>query len=338
MTEPAPIDILIPVYNGEPYLRPALESVLNQTRRPASLYVADDASTDATPDTLRDVLGGVAWAKVERNSKNLRGVGNFIHCTGRAAAPYFNVFNADDILEASYVERVAAVIAEHPDVNLIYANAVLIDSAGTVLGGPHIPASRARGRTDGREFVRDLMTLGQANFVTATVLKTSAYRQRGGTDAKLDTFHDYDCYLRVGAAGPVYGIAEPLARIRVHEQQWSHHTSRHDDGSTTALFEKLPTYEFMTDAERARFVELLCDVRRRIAFRWFREPGASLGQMRQARADADRVVAAWQQSGSPLARHVRRYSRDPRHLAAWLLSATTPGLWLLRSTCRLFRL
>ena len=44
---------VIPVYNGERYLGPTLESVAAQVRRPDLLVVIDDCSTDGTRELVK---------------------------------------------------------------------------------------------------------------------------------------------------------------------------------------------------------------------------------------------------------------------------------------------
>jgi glycosyltransferase involved in cell wall biosynthesis len=44
------VGVVIPVWNGERYLRDAIESVLSQTHTALDVVVVDDGSTDATPD------------------------------------------------------------------------------------------------------------------------------------------------------------------------------------------------------------------------------------------------------------------------------------------------
>jgi glycosyltransferase involved in cell wall biosynthesis len=46
------VSILIPTYNGERFLRPALRSALEQSYKNIEVVVADDASTDRTAEIL----------------------------------------------------------------------------------------------------------------------------------------------------------------------------------------------------------------------------------------------------------------------------------------------
>ena len=48
------VTVLLPVHNGERYLRAAIDSLLEQTLGDFELLVVDDGSTDGTPQILAD--------------------------------------------------------------------------------------------------------------------------------------------------------------------------------------------------------------------------------------------------------------------------------------------
>lgn len=52
MSETARVSVVIPVYDGAPYLGEAIDSVLGQTRPPDEVAVVDDGSADATPEVI----------------------------------------------------------------------------------------------------------------------------------------------------------------------------------------------------------------------------------------------------------------------------------------------
>src|SRR4051794_37146734 len=52
--KPSNVSVAMATYNGEEFLEEQLESIAEQTQRPAELVVADDASTDGTVAILRE--------------------------------------------------------------------------------------------------------------------------------------------------------------------------------------------------------------------------------------------------------------------------------------------
>jgi glycosyltransferase involved in cell wall biosynthesis len=55
------VSCIVPVLNGERYLREALDSILAQTYRPMEIIVADDGSTDGTAALVADYGGQVRY-------------------------------------------------------------------------------------------------------------------------------------------------------------------------------------------------------------------------------------------------------------------------------------
>ncbi|HZF96273.1 MAG TPA: glycosyltransferase family A protein, partial [Allosphingosinicella sp.] len=127
------ISVIIPVHNGENYLEEALASLAVQTFADFEIIVADNASTDATPD----ILG--RWSVREPRLRTLRLDRNRLAASlNRAAdiarAPILARLDADDIARPDRFERQHAALRERPSVGLIGSSATLLDGGGRRLG------------------------------------------------------------------------------------------------------------------------------------------------------------------------------------------------------------
>ena len=84
----------MPVWNGERYLREAVDSILNQTMDDFELLVIDDGSTDSTPDILR------SYADPRLHVHRLEHAGIVValnHGLTHARAEWIARLDADDI-------------------------------------------------------------------------------------------------------------------------------------------------------------------------------------------------------------------------------------------------
>ncbi|MEZ5975998.1 MAG: glycosyltransferase family 2 protein [Planctomycetota bacterium] len=91
------ITFAIPVYNGLPYLRAAVESVLGQSMGDLELILADNASTDATEEVCREYQAQDSRVRYYRHSTNMGAAPNFNYALERARAPLFKWAAADDV-------------------------------------------------------------------------------------------------------------------------------------------------------------------------------------------------------------------------------------------------
>lgn len=111
---------VIPVYNGEPFIRQTLESVARQTLRPDRLVVLDNCSTDTTPDTVRSFRAFPC--EYIRNPSNLGLFGNCNRVLEYAAeTKYLHLLCADDLIEPEFYARLTRELEDCPGFGLAYA-------------------------------------------------------------------------------------------------------------------------------------------------------------------------------------------------------------------------
>lgn len=129
-TAPTPLTIGVPAYNAEKTLAATLDSILAQSHEDFTVLVADNASTDATPDILTDYAARDERLKVVRHDENLGGAANFSCLPHLAKSPFFKWQAADDLIGPEMVERGLEVMAHHDDVVLAYGKTIMIGEDG----------------------------------------------------------------------------------------------------------------------------------------------------------------------------------------------------------------
>lgn len=119
-TVPA-ISIITPVWNGLPYIKDCVESVLAQDFQDWELIIGDNASDDGTSDYLKTLND--RRIKVHRHEKNIGPYKNFRFLYNAATAPIYTALCADDYFYEGGLRRIVAEWAKvGPNIGLITFN------------------------------------------------------------------------------------------------------------------------------------------------------------------------------------------------------------------------
>jgi len=124
------VGIGMPVFNGEAYIRQAIESLLGQTFGDFELVIADNRSTDGTESICREYVALDRRVRYHRNDHNLGGPGNFRRVFALCRGEYHKWSTADDWWDPTVLEKSVAVLDRRPDVVLVYPKTRLVDRMG----------------------------------------------------------------------------------------------------------------------------------------------------------------------------------------------------------------
>jgi glycosyltransferase involved in cell wall biosynthesis len=124
------LSIALPVYNGERYLRQALDSILEQTFTDFELLIADNASTDATAEIAAEYRARDPRIRYHRNSQNVGAARNFNLAFELTSGRYFKWAADDDLAHPEFLERCVAALERDPGAVLAYPKARVIDEHG----------------------------------------------------------------------------------------------------------------------------------------------------------------------------------------------------------------
>lgn len=224
MSDPL-VSILIPTYDGERFLRPALRSALEQSYKNIEVVVADDASTDRTAEILASVAASDPRVRVIRRETNLGAFHNPLRLLEEAHGDYIKFLLHDDVLATDCVRDLLRGMQSTPDATLAFSRRVLIDENGrTRPDGQPPPLLDRPGRFDGQELA-DTVLGDTANiigeFTTVLFRRSDIELDRvWQTDGRnLDVLTDVQLYLLLLARGSAFYSPRALSRFRIHGDQ-----------------------------------------------------------------------------------------------------------------------
>ena len=128
------VSIVIPVYNGEVYLRDAIQSVVNQTFQNWKLYLINDGSTDGSLVIMEEYALRDARIKVIDDGQNKGLVTRLNQSVEIAVGKYYARMDADDIMYITRIEEQVTFLESHPDVDVLGTSIMIIDNNNDIVG------------------------------------------------------------------------------------------------------------------------------------------------------------------------------------------------------------
>lgn len=129
----AKVAIGMPVYNGERWIRPTIESILGQTYTDIQLVVSDNASTDRTGKICEEYAATDSRVRYFRNPENVGVYRNYDLAFERTSSEYFKWCAVGDACDPMFIEKAVAILDRSPDAVLVHSKTKLI---GDIRGDP----------------------------------------------------------------------------------------------------------------------------------------------------------------------------------------------------------
>jgi cellulose synthase/poly-beta-1,6-N-acetylglucosamine synthase-like glycosyltransferase len=202
------------VFNGEAYIRPALDSLLRQTFADFELIVIDDGSVDRTPQIVAEYAAKDRRIVPLRNDANKGLLYSRTRAFRESRAPFVAVADADDVFEPTRFEKQIAYMRTHPEVGFSGCGAQLVNEAGEVIG-ENVPPSEHR-------HIRFLSLLGSCMWDTSTIYRGDVLQAVGWYDASVNGGGlDYDLWARLMDVTECHNLPDVLVKVRVHQGSYT---------------------------------------------------------------------------------------------------------------------
>lgn len=128
------VTVSIPVYNGEKFIREAIQSVIDQTIKVDKIIICDNCSNDNTSGVLNKFIAEHTEYDIELvvNDENIGFQNNFIKCYELATTDFLVILHVDDLLKPYAIEKQLDFFNKHPHFSVVGGQGDNIDSKGTL--------------------------------------------------------------------------------------------------------------------------------------------------------------------------------------------------------------
>jgi glycosyltransferase involved in cell wall biosynthesis len=199
------VTVLMSVYNGERFLREAMESILEQTFSDFEFLIIDDGSTDSTPDIVRSFSD--ARIKLVRNERNMGMAFSWNRGLAIAKGEYIARMDADDVSLPERLKKQVAFMDAYSDVGICGS---WVETFGTQCVTPWHPP------------VEDGIIRGEHIFHSdmchpSVIFRKALFEEKKlSFDANMFPAEDYDLWVKASKFMRLANIPERLLLYRVH--------------------------------------------------------------------------------------------------------------------------
>ena len=251
----ASVSVVIPVYNGERYIRETRESVFAQTYQDLEIICVDDGSKDASLTILKEIQEseesknriqviqqentGQAGA---RNAGAKRGTGQFLA-----------FLDQDDLWYPSKLERQVAILEANPEAVMVHCDMDRIDELGRVTEQTLVSTTR-RSLQKGLTMTR-LFGWDPCIYPSTMLIRRGAFDRVGGFDSELSRYgEDIDLMLRLRQEGRFIFFEEAGTQYRKHSTNFSGSGTDAMFRCSEKFFQKLKT-RYAEDREKQALLD-----------------------------------------------------------------------------------
>jgi len=216
------VSVIVPCYNYGHFLDGCVSSVLAQQGVDVRLLVIDDRSSDDSAKVAARLAQRDDRIELRRHRQNLGLIPTANEGLEWAQGEYVVLLSADDLLVPGSLYRATTVMADHPNVGMVYGRPLYARE------GRPLPTPSGRWRsTDvwhGGKWIQLRCRSGQSCISSPeAVVRTSIQRAVGGYDPVCFHCSDVNMWLRIAAVSDIaYVRGTPQAIYRVHASSMAH--------------------------------------------------------------------------------------------------------------------
>lgn len=196
------ISVVMAVYNGERYLREAIDSILNQTFKDFEFVIINDGSTDRSLEIIQSYDDRIVLITQE-NAGLAKALNNGIAVS---RSDFIARMDADDIAYPERIQKQYKFLLKNPEYIIVGSNAKFIDMEGNFVHYSNLPIKNEEMKGK----------LPETPFIHPSVMfRKDSFYEAGQYPEYMLKAQDYVLFNRMAKYGKFANIPENLMQYRI---------------------------------------------------------------------------------------------------------------------------
>jgi glycosyltransferase involved in cell wall biosynthesis len=218
------VSVVVPVFNGEKYLKVALHSLVTQTYLNIEIIVVDDGSEEK--EKIRTIVNSFNDSRIKFYTKDNGGVSSALNlAVEKAEGDYFTWLSHDDAFLPSKIAEQVVVLEQKLNPKFVsFTSYQTINGDGKLISKLELSPELSKAVTPLGPIERGVL------YGCTAMFNLDFIRQVGIFDPGLRFVQDYDYWLKLFDQGAIFELLDkPLVQIRLHEEQTGKTSDTYDE-------------------------------------------------------------------------------------------------------------
>ena len=233
------LSVIIPNYNHAKYIRNAINSVRQQSRKPNEILIIDDGSTDESMEIIQEIAKLDTTVRIIQHKSNKGVVYTIQEGLESSDSEYLFIFSADDFILPGLFEEEMNILERYPEAGLCCADhiSMQMDTGDAFHFSKHWSVDACYFSPDELAEVIRGWCIPSYN----SIIKRSALIEAGGFVQDLLWHCDWFAYLVTGFRNGICYIPKPFTVRRTHPDSYSA-KNRRDWAKQSSLLKTILMY------------------------------------------------------------------------------------------------
>ena len=210
------VSVCIPTFNGDAFIRDAINSILYQNYQNYEIIVVDNCSTDETEAIVAELASVSNKIIYFKNEKNIGMAENFNKCIDYARGEYIKFLCVDDVLLNNCLKVMSDALDKQNKISLVCGGRVLMNEYGRPF--KKIGYSSKRKIVPGHTAITKCLTWGNLIGEPSSIMfrKSEVCARFSNSYPQL---MDLEMWFKILENGNLLNIEIPVCSIRIHAAQ-----------------------------------------------------------------------------------------------------------------------